>query len=221
MPRRLAVGLIVAGLSLLGASAYRLADSRSHQASELQQLEAAFRERPAAQSQRGARASAAVASRARAAQHKAWGRLEIGRVGLSVALEEGIDEPTLRRAVGHLPHTPFPGESGNVALAGHRDGLFRPLRLLRRGDLLRITTLDGVFDYAVDSLAVVPPERTDVLHSGPAAELTLVTCYPFSYVGSAPQRYIVKARAIAAGALSDQPPVDAARVSREPERQRQ
>jgi sortase A len=190
--RRLAVGLIVAGLALLGVSAYRFAETRSHQASEQRQLEAAFRQRSADPVRE---TGSAVASRTRAAQGKAWGRLEIGRVGLSVALEEGIDEPTLRRAVGHVPTSPFPGEGGNVALAGHRDSLFRPLREVQSGDLVRVTTLDGVFEYHVDSLEVVPPERTDVLASGPGHELTLVTCYPFSYVGPAPLRYIVKARA--------------------------
>ena len=194
MLRRLAVGLIVAGLSLLGVSAYRLVDTQRHQASEQQQLEAAFRKGPSSAQVRAT--GSAVASRTRAAENRAWGRLEIVRVGLSVALEEGIDEPTLRRAVGHLPQTPFPGEPGNVALAGHRDGLFHPLRDVRRGDLVRIRTLDGVFDYQIESLDVVAPERTDVLRSSTAAELTLVTCYPFAYVGPAPLRYIVKARAL-------------------------
>jgi sortase A len=199
--RRLALGLIVAGLFLVGVSAYQLETTQRHQALEQQQLEAALRARDRA-GRAGAppRTAIAAASRARAARQVAWGRLEINRVGLSVALEEGIDGRTLRRAVGHVPDTPFPGEPGNVALAGHRDSLFRPLRLVREGDLVRITTLDGVFDYEVSSLHVVPPERTDLLDPGPGPELTLVTCYPFSYVGPAPLRYVVKARSAGSAA---------------------
>jgi sortase A len=115
-------------------------------------------------------------------------------VGLSVILDEGTDGPTLRRAVGHLEGTPFPGEPGNVVLAGHRDSLFRPLEGVRAGDRMRVTTLDGTFDYEVSSVVIVPPDRTDLLAPDPsgAREVTLVTCYPFYYVGPAPLRYIVR-----------------------------
>ncbi len=125
---------------------------------------------------------------------RAWGRIEVPRLGLRAFVAEGIDPATLRVAVGHLPDTAFPDELGNVALAGHRDSVFRPLQDLRRRDIVTLTTPRGTFTYEVDSIAIVTPDRTDVI--GPRADrvLTLVTCYPFRYLGAAPRRYVVRAR---------------------------
>ena len=192
---------MIAGLSLLSFAAYEIVDRDHHQELEQQQLEASLKALPERSLEPEGYATGA---RARVANGYAWGRLELPRVGLSVALDEGIDESTLRRAVGHLPGTPFPGEPGNVVLAGHRDSLFRPLRLVQGGDRLSLKTPDGDFVYEVTSLQVVAPERTDVLRGGREPELTLVTCYPFSYVGPAPQRYVVQARVV--------PPLAAAAV---------
>lgn len=126
------------------------------------------------------------------------GRLEIPRLGLSALVAEGQAESTLRRAVGHIPGTALPGDGGNVGLAGHRDTFFRQLRHVRPGDQVRLTTLDGAFEYQVASVEVVDPDRIDVL-AGPAygEALTLVTCYPFEFIGRAPRRYIVRAERLA------------------------
>jgi sortase A len=121
------------------------------------------------------------------------GRLEIPRLGLAAIVEEGVDQRTLRHAAGHLPGTALPGEAGNVVVAGHRDTFFRPLRDVRAGDALRFVTPEGTFEYAVVALDVVSPTATDVLAQGPRAEATLITCYPFGYVGPAPQRFVVRA----------------------------
>lgn len=189
---------MVAGLLLFVFAVYEVVDRGHHQQLEQAQLEASLK--AAAERSRREPEEGAAGARARAANGHAWGRLEIPRLGLSLALDEGIDEGTLRRAVGHLPGTPFPGEPGNVVLAGHRDGLFRPLKLLQDGDRLSVRTPDGDFRYRVTSLQIVAPDRTDLLVSGHDAELTLVTCYPFYYVGPAPQRYVVKARVAPADA---------------------
>jgi sortase A len=124
----------------------------------------------------------------------AWGRIEVPRLRLDALVAEGIDPATLRVAVGHVPDTAFPDEIGNVALAGHRDSFFRPLRDLTAGDVVRLTTPLGTFSYEVDSIAIVAPDRTDVIAYRAERVLTLVTCYPFTYVGRAPQRFVVRAR---------------------------
>jgi sortase A len=112
------------------------------------------------------------------------------------AIAEGTDTTTLRRAVGHIRGTGLPGHSENVGLAGHRDTFFRPLKDVRQNDIITLTTLGGKFNYRVVSTRVVVPTETSVLDSGGTESLTLVTCYPFFYVGSAPDRFIVKAERI-------------------------
>jgi sortase A len=126
------------------------------------------------------------------------GRLEIPRLGLSAILMEGNDAKTLRHAVGHIPGSSLPGGPGNVALSGHRDTFFRPLRNIRDGDMIVVTTLKGEFRYRVVSTQVVSPDDVAVLNSGRAEILTLVTCYPFYLVGAAPDRFIVRAERFAA-----------------------
>jgi sortase A len=123
------------------------------------------------------------------------GRLEIPRLGLSAIVREGAGPRTLRIAVGHVPGTAFPGENGNVCLAAHRDGLFRGLGALRAGDAVRLTTRRGRFDYRVDMAHVVGANDVAVLSPKGGARLTLVTCYPFSWIGPAPRRYVVTATA--------------------------
>ena len=125
------------------------------------------------------------------------GRLEIPRLGLSAILIEGDDPKTLRRAVGHIPGTPLPGQPGNVALTGHRDTFFRPLRNIRANDVIVVTTLQGEYRYRVVSTRVVSPENIAVLNSSGGEILTLVTCYPFYFVGAAPDRFIVRAERLA------------------------
>lgn len=127
---------------------------------------------------------------------EALGRLEIPSAGVSVMVLDGTDDTTLDRAVGRIPGTARPGEPGNVGIAGHRDGWFRGLRHVEPGDSLRLTTLDGTAHYEVTEVEIVAPSRVDVLESGDEPLLTLVTCYPFYFLGDAPKRYIVRARQV-------------------------
>jgi len=123
------------------------------------------------------------------------GRLDIPRLGVSDLIAEGDDDRTLGAAIGHLPDTPLPWQPGNSALAGHRDSVFRPLRDVRIGDRLRIVTTHGTFDYRVVETLIVEPEETWVLAPSTERALTLVTCYPFTYIGNAPKRFVVRASA--------------------------
>lgn len=125
------------------------------------------------------------------------GRIEINRLGLTAMILEGTDARTLQRAVGHFEGTPLPGRQGNVAIAGHRDTFFRALRDIRTDDEIRLTTLDGSFRYRVSFTKVVFPEDIYVLAGSDDGILTLVTCYPFHFVGPAPKRFIVRAHMIA------------------------
>jgi sortase A len=125
------------------------------------------------------------------------GRVEIPRLRLSVALAEGADAATLRKAAGHIEGTAFPGDPGNVGIAGHRDTFFRPLRRIRPNDLIVIDTLRGRYRYRVLSTTIVRPRDVGVLAPTPRQELTVVTCYPFYYIGSAPYRFIVRAERVA------------------------
>lgn len=124
------------------------------------------------------------------------GRLTIPRLRVSAIIREGVGESTLRVALGHIPNTALPGEAGSIGIAGHRDTLFRALRKIRSNDLIRLETLDRNYVYRVEDTAVVSPQDTQVLQAKHSPELTLVTCYPFYYVGSAPDRFIVKAHQV-------------------------
>jgi sortase A len=124
------------------------------------------------------------------------GRIEIPRIRLSVVVVEGVDRTTLRRAVGHIPGTRLPGQSGNIGVAGHRDTFFRGLKDVRLKDQVQFSTLQGSFTYEVESLRVVEPDNVGVLVSSGQNVLTLVTCYPFYYLGAAPKRFIVRARQV-------------------------
>jgi sortase A len=124
------------------------------------------------------------------------GRIEIPRLDLSVIVAEGVDKLTLRRAVGHIPGTGMPGEPGNVGLAGHRDTFFRPLRNIRRNDIITLTLPLGEYRYRVVSTKIVSPSDVGVLNPSASQVLTLVTCYPFYFVGPAPKRFIVRAERV-------------------------
>ena len=124
------------------------------------------------------------------------GRMEIRRLGLSVIVEEGVSAHALRRAAGHIPGTALPGHRGNVGIAGHRDTFFRPLKSIRHNDLITLTTVSGEYHYRVVSTKVVGPHDVAVLDPSESEILTLVTCYPFYFVGSAPDRFIVRAERV-------------------------
>jgi sortase A len=124
------------------------------------------------------------------------GRLTIPRLHLSAMVREGDRETTLSLALGHIPGTALPGERGNVGVAGHRDELFRGLKDIRQDDVIWFETVGGNYAYQVEDTEIVKPEDVGVLKAGKHSELTLVTCYPFYYIGSAPDRFIVKARRV-------------------------
>ena len=131
---------------------------------------------------------------------RAWGRagssagIEIPRLGVSTIVKEGDDARTLDLAVGHIRGTALPGGRGNIGLAGHRDTFFRRLQHIESGDVIRLVAPEGTFTYLVERTQVVGPKDVWVLDATAEPSLTLVTCYPFSYVGAAPERFIVRAR---------------------------
>ena len=121
------------------------------------------------------------------------GVLKVPSIELEVPLFEGTDDATLNRGVGHIESTTAPGEAGNIGIAGHRDGFFRGLKDVRAGDIIDLYTEKGNARFVVDELVIVPPENVSVLERRARPSLTLVTCYPFYFVGSAPLRFIVHA----------------------------
>jgi sortase A len=126
------------------------------------------------------------------------GRLEIPRLNMRSVVREGAGHDTLDIALGHIPGTALPGQLGNVGIAGHRDTLFRGLRKIAKDDVIELETPGGTYRYKVESTGIVKPNDVAVLRASLHSEMTLVTCYPFYYVGSAPDRFIVKA-----GLMSD------------------
>jgi len=166
------------GLGCLGMYAYESVEARRFQAEQT----AAF--------ERGANAGATPAIR----PGGLVGMLDVPRLQLSTPVIEGDDDRTLQRAVGHLPDTPMPWDAGNSAFAGHRDGLFRPLKDVKPGDEIRFRTTREALRYRVTRTSIVMPDDLSVLApQSDSATLTLITCYPFSYVGSAPKRFVVHA----------------------------
>lgn len=121
-------------------------------------------------------------------------RIDIPRVHISDIVAEGTSPRVLRVAVGHIAGTALPGQAGNVALAAHRDTFFRHLGELKAGDLIRITVPGKQYLYSVKFTDVVLPNETWVLQASTGQLLTLITCYPFNYVGPAPKRFVVRAR---------------------------
>ena len=190
------------GILALGYVGYALVDAKLYQAYETWRFERALEgSKPAMDSVEEIHPSSlpapAEADRPRvesaAPKGSPLGQIEISSIGLTAMIEEGDNGRTLRQAVGHLPGTALPGEQGNVVIAGHRDTFFRPLRNIRKGDEITLTTLDGSYRYRVDFTEVVGPQDTEVLDASADSILTLVTCYPFYFVGPAPKRFVVRA----------------------------
>ncbi len=188
--------LLACAAVLLGYCGFVLADAWIFQTRENRNLERLLRDRLAASEAASRSESASVKAAPAVETGGLIGRIEIPRLFFSVVVEEGIDTGTLRHAVGHIPGTALPGDPGNVGLAGHRDTFFRPLKDLQIKDEVQIATLHGNFKYQVESLRVVEPENVGVLAASGENVLTLVTCYPFNYVGPAPRRFIVRARQV-------------------------
>lgn len=159
----------------------------------------------------------AHATRREASSSGLVGRLDIPRLGVSAMITEGVTKQALGRGIGHVPRTSFPGERGNVGLAAHRDTYFRRLKDVAAGDRIRLFTPDGVFSYEVDWVRIVDPDRVDLLANTASPALTLVTCYPFHYIGNAPKRFIVRCRPVEDLDLPEPGPTVAA-VSEEEER---
>jgi sortase A len=162
-----------------------------YQAYENRELDAILQSAP--QRPDAARSAFTAVTRPRPVQGSIIGRLEIPRLGVSTVVRAGDDARTLQLAVGHIPGTALPGDAGNVGLAGHRDTFFRKLSDVRPDDEIRLVTREGTFRYLVERTNVVEPSDVWVLDATEHPALTLVTCYPFTYVGTAPQRFIVRA----------------------------
>jgi sortase A len=180
----------------LGYYAYVVAESQLYQAMENRELDAILASAPPPTNAVAPRAAASPSPprpRREPAAGSVIGRIEIPRLGVSSIVRAGSDARTLQLAVGHIPGTALPGESGNVGLAGHRDTFFRRLRNIRPDDEIRVVTREGTFVYRVQRTNVVNPQDVWVLDPTGHPTLTLVTCYPFTYIGSAPQRFIVRA----------------------------
>ena len=187
---------------LLGYCGFALVDAWIFQVRESRSLDRQLRDRRAAsEGTPQPRSPTSPKSAPAAVAEGLIGRIEIPRLLLSVVVVEGIGKTTLRRAVGHIPGTALPGEAGNVGLAGHRDTFFRPLKDLRIKDEIQFSTLKGNFKYEVVSLRVVEPDNVGVLALSAENVLTMVTCYPFYYVGPAPKRWIVRARQVSPQAV--------------------
>jgi sortase A len=171
--------LLTAGLLALGYAAYVVIHAHAYQAIEQRRFE---------ETRPDASAAPAVVD------GRVIGAILIPRLGLTAIVVQGESAAILQRAVGHLADTALPGESGNVVLAGHRDTFFRPLKRVHAGDAITLKTPNGDCEYVVESTAVVPPSDVQVLQPTSGRTLTLITCFPFSYVGPAPDRFIVRAR---------------------------
>ena len=201
--------LLLVGVSALSYCAWVLGETWDFQAYQTRRFENALKDLPPS-----AVSHSHPASRPRSSNGEAYrahtespaihvvtgsllGRIEIPSVGLTAMIMEGIDGRTLRLAVGHIPGTAIPGQRGNVGLAAHRDTFFRSLRGIHQNDEVILTTVAGPARYRVDSVRVVDPDDVKVLAATTDDFLTLVSCYPFYFVGPAPQRFIVRAHKLA------------------------
>jgi sortase A len=171
---------MVLGLAAVGYASFVLANARTFQAIEKEKF---AQEKP-------------LAELPVLADDDVIGEMQVPRLGLDVMVVQGDSAANLRRAVAHITKSALPGEEGNVALAGHRDTFFRPLQYARLGDQIRFRTRERSFNYVVESIEVARPNAFEVLRPSGGHELTLVTCYPFYYVGSAPKRLVVHAREV-------------------------
>ena len=189
-------GFTVLGLALLGYCATLYVRARLFQHIESDEFTRALRQQMA-RGNRSADSEAAQRALEQPPRDRAViGQLVIPRLGLSTMVVEGDDTEDLKMAPGHIPGTALPGEHGNVGIAAHRDTFFRPLMFIRKGDEIGIKTLRGTYRYRVVSTRVVSPDDTRLLYPAGHDTLTLVTCYPFYYVGPAPERFILRAEPV-------------------------
>jgi sortase A len=187
-------GLFAGAVVMFGYCAFVLTDIAVFQNQEKQRLDRLWPDRPPAGSAHPHQVTeAAVKAAPTIGPDGLIGRMEITRLGVSVMVVEGTGKSTLRRAAGHIPGTALPGQLGNIGIAGHRDTFFRPLRNTQPNDIVTLTTPSGEYRYRVVSAKAVKPADVAVLNSDGNEILTLVTCYPFYFVGAAPDRFIVRA----------------------------
>lgn len=188
--------LLLIGFSALGYCALTVAETTFYQDRAYRQMRMARAESPTEHSEIE---PSSLGSTLRALYPSSLGdtstvgRIEIRRLHISAMIAEGTTARVLQIAVGHISGTALPGQASNVALAGHRDTFFRRLRDLRTGDLITLTTPKGQYVYGVRFTSIVTPDETWVLDPSAGQTLTLVTCYPFHFVGAAPKRFIVRA----------------------------
>jgi sortase A len=182
-------GLLAVGVVLAIYCAAILVEARFHQTAPLNQPPLTVTQTVLPGDSGDLKAAAAPAP----AAGTMLGRLEAPSVKLSTAVLEGSDDATLSRGSGHIEDTPFPGQPGNVGIAGHRDTTFRALRNIHLGDALEFKTADRVYRYRISKTMIVGPDDVYVLDPTEKPALTLVTCYPFEFVGHAPRRFIVRA----------------------------
>ena len=192
---------LAAGVALLSYAGFTLLGAYLYQAREGRVFEQSLREHGAiaGRSELNSESrdrTATTLHAAEPAEGQPVARLEIPRIGLSALVLEGDDARTLRLGAGHIPGTSMPGEPGNIGIAGHRDTFFRRLRNIRNDDTITVRTPAQSYNYRVEKLSVVTPDQIGVLGASAENVLTLVTCYPFHYVGAAPERFIVRARQI-------------------------
>ena len=172
--------LLTLGVAALGYVGYVSADSKAYQAVEKEKFtQAIVTEAPHV-----------------LREGDVIGEIQVPRLRLDAMVVQGGTSRNLRRAVAHISNSALPGEWGNVALAGHRDTFFRPLRDVRPGDEIRFRTPRETFAYRVESIEIVGPRDTQVLEPSSGRDLTLITCFPFGFVGRAPGRFIVRAREV-------------------------
>ena len=201
--------LVIAGGAALGWWAANLTDTYLAQWRAREQLESMPSMTMSAPSASSPRSSLLSAPRSSVMVKPGTplAELSIPRLGVSAVVMEGSDDRTLRVGLGHIESTSLPGESGNVAIAGHRDSFFRPLRNVQVGDDILLDTPNARVHYRVSSYSVVNPSEVSVIDPTQDARLTLVTCFPFYFVGSAPDRFIVRATYVADVQQSHPPPV--------------
>jgi sortase A len=182
--------LLVVAVASLGFCSVAYGSAAIHQARQKAALEA-LRANAAGPA---SLASASQASNSKVANTVLLGLIEIPRLDTASIVEEGVETSTLWKAVGHVPGTALPGKWGNAVLAAHRDTYFSGLGDLKVGDLVSFKSPTATYSYRVESTRIVEPDDAEVLRPSNEPTLTLVTCYPFHYIGNAPQRYVVTAR---------------------------
>jgi sortase A len=183
-------------IACLGFVAFAAIDERTFQARQTARLDALVANRIEHAALRTTDPFARGASRPRPLPGEPIGRLEIAAAGVEGIITPGTDDRTLRHAIGWVEGTSLPGEPGNVALAAHRDTFFRGLRRVQLEDVITLRTPEATYRYRIDALRVVSPDAVDVLAARDQPALTLITCYPFDYLGAAPLRYVVHASQI-------------------------